>query len=66
MLSADKCLEVQDRNGNRYRVTVEHIHAHNEKPLTSAEREMIRDALSMAEGNNPGARALAKRFREIR
>lgn len=65
-LSADKFLEVEDRNGNCYRVTVEHIHRHNEKPLTSAEREMIRDALTLCEDSAPRAKALAKRFEERR
>lgn len=59
-LSSDKFVEVEDRNGNRYRVTVEDIRADNAKPLTSRERDIIRAALAPT---NP---ALAERFRERR
>jgi hypothetical protein len=65
-LSTSKFLEVEDRNGNRYRVTVEDIHAANEKPLTARQREMIRDALSLSFGNDPDAKPLIERFRERR
>lgn len=65
-LSTSKFVELTDRNGNRYRITVEDIGPHNEKPLTSAERQMIRDALTLAEGSDREAKALAERFKERR
>lgn len=64
LLSPNKFVEVVDRNGNRYRVTVEPIYDYNRKPLTSRERQLIRDGLSRL--NDPAVQGLIDRFREHR
>ncbi len=65
-LSADKFLEVDGRNGIRYRITVEDLHGSNAKPLTADERQLIRKALAAIEPDDPEVRKLIDRFRERR